>query len=864
MRDNRMNEIVKIWPRKRAVSMNTIKSIFLVFAFVPSAAMAIGSTNELAGALQRGLFEEEANHNFQAAIQSYQAAVDSFNQSRDLAATALFRLGEVYRKLGKTNEALAQYQRVVRDFSDQAELVSQSQKYLGSTETAGTNIPPKAVDLNADEIHRLQKLISETPDLINAGEPGNGRTPLHNAVRAGRLPIVEFLLTNGVNVNVTDIAGATPLMDAVQMKRTDIIAILLNAHAQPDVADKFGQSPLEIAAYLAFKPGLDLLLQAGANPNHQADGNVTPLHYAVAKGFKAGIEELIKYHANPNINAWGGRNVEINSYTVEILKANGTPLHSATALGFSAAAEALLAGGADVNAVNSSKATPLHIAVTFRQPAIAKLLLEKKANVNAQSEGGTTPLMQAAAKADLEFVKLLLSNHANPKLANNSQSTALHQIAGASAAIDSTNILNLLLDAGADPNATDNQGRTPLLSINFVNVNAPITPAQHEFISLLLKRGANPDAADNEGLTLLMIAARHADLGLTQLLLSHKADPNLRHHSQLTALHFLVSEASRFAGSAKVAAALLDAGAEVNAPGVAEATPLGWLLGLQGSSPRPIRRVGIPSLPGPAGTQGALTPEQEQLKEVLIAHGGLEQTPNFNLVKLTRENIDSIAYFTRDTNAFNHFTLYELLAQHYFIAWPAGAIGATFGPGGQSLSFPDLSSIRIHRPSRANLKEQQEIVINVLNDQDALDCSKDVRLEFGDRVEIPERAHSLADPPTGLTSAHANSLKACLERTVTFIIRGQRKEVKLSGTSTDSYLSVALRTPAIQGALRTTSNLSAVKVSRTDPMTHGQQEIVEDVLPFWQYQNPQNQKPITEDLWLRAGDTVEVPEKNSK
>src|SRR5437899_6246562 len=82
----------------------------------------LAATNDLTTTLQRGLFEEEANHNLEAAAQAYQAVSAQFDKDRKLAATAIFRLGEVYRKQGKTNEAAAQYERIVREFSDQQTL----------------------------------------------------------------------------------------------------------------------------------------------------------------------------------------------------------------------------------------------------------------------------------------------------------------------------------------------------------------------------------------------------------------------------------------------------------------------------------------------------------------------------------------------------------------------------------------------------------------------------------------------------------------------------------------------------------------------------------------------------------------------
>src|SRR5215212_4074388 len=91
---------------------------------------AIGA-DALTQNLQRGLYEEEANHNLDAAIKAYQAVISQSEEQRKVTATALFRLGECYRKLGKTNEANAHYERILRDFSEQEQLVKLSREQVG-------------------------------------------------------------------------------------------------------------------------------------------------------------------------------------------------------------------------------------------------------------------------------------------------------------------------------------------------------------------------------------------------------------------------------------------------------------------------------------------------------------------------------------------------------------------------------------------------------------------------------------------------------------------------------------------------------------------------------------------------------------
>src|ERR1041385_4253207 len=86
------------------------------------------ATNDLTSLLQKGLFEEEANRDLSAAISNYQTLANAFDKDRQMAATAIFRLGECYRKLGKTNEAVVQYERIVREFGDQQTLATLSKQ----------------------------------------------------------------------------------------------------------------------------------------------------------------------------------------------------------------------------------------------------------------------------------------------------------------------------------------------------------------------------------------------------------------------------------------------------------------------------------------------------------------------------------------------------------------------------------------------------------------------------------------------------------------------------------------------------------------------------------------------------------------
>ncbi len=63
-----------------------------------------------------------------------------------------------------------------------------------------------------NDLKNLKQLIDKTPAMLNV-EDINGWQPLHEAVRAGHVGVVEYLLENGANTNhqTSQGEGSTPL-----------------------------------------------------------------------------------------------------------------------------------------------------------------------------------------------------------------------------------------------------------------------------------------------------------------------------------------------------------------------------------------------------------------------------------------------------------------------------------------------------------------------------------------------------------------------------------------------------------------------------------------------------------------------------
>ena len=251
----------------------------------------------------------------------------------------------------------------------------------------------------------------------------------------------------------------------------------------------------------------------------------TPFMYTVLYTDAPTVERLLKLGADPN---------KRNDANATALMWAATDLEKT---------RVLVAHGADVNARSSDIRTALMVAA--RRPgnsATVKLLLEHDANPNPNLHPATesSPLIESATAGDAASMELLLSRGAAVKDAGEpalEMSVAMRcpkcvamLVAKGLSKQDYTMALpnltimadaatvRLLLDHGADVNAFDPLGRTPLMYA----VASDLQPL--DVVKLLVERGADVNAKDahkqggDSGLSVLDIARLHGETPVTQWL----------------------------------------------------------------------------------------------------------------------------------------------------------------------------------------------------------------------------------------------------------------------------------------------------------------------------------------------------------
>jgi len=403
--------------------------------------------------------------------------------------------------------------------------------------------------------------------------PGRGTDvwALIRACTSGDLEAVQRLIAKDPSLARSHYDYRKPLYFAVRENRLDVVRFLLEHDSNP--LDLWvDDDPLEIArdrGYVEMEHLLAETLDARFNASPKGD----PVALALRDHDLERMRRLLD--AQPELVARGDSR-------------SNQPIHWATMTRQLDAIDELMQRGADIDARRMDGARPIHLTNGdyfyrgWRDVPRSWPVTPAQVMAHLEARGAFIDLTTACHTRNIERVRELLRQ--DPSLANRIGAHEGYYLgAGAplsnAAAAGRMDIVELLLDHGADPNLPEEQ-----FAPKGKALYAAVYHGHYEIAKLLLERGAFPNPpVESSGDALWVSRQWRPDKGMEQLLLSYGATPTKGHTGEdwpeeahnwlrISPLHHAARK-----GDVQDAKKLLDAGADLTARDEhLRSTPLAW------------------------------------------------------------------------------------------------------------------------------------------------------------------------------------------------------------------------------------------------------------------------------------------------
>jgi ankyrin repeat protein len=362
---------------------------------------------------------------------------------------------------------------------------------------------------------------------------GDGMTALHYAALKNDGELAKMLLVAGANVKATTrLGGYTPLLLASRAGNAAVMDTLIGAGGDPNSATVNGTSALMLAATAGKTDAVKLLLDKGANVNATEKArNETALMFAAASARADVIRLLTAKGADTKSTT---KVLDLSEFAKEELERFAQ---------FQQQGQAQGRGQPSAQAARGGRGRAQGTAGVDRQYSFPELVA---------FQGGLAPLHLAARQGSIEAAQALLDAGADINQRSAGDRITPIIIATLNEHFD---LARFLLNKGADPNLSEDNGVTPLYAaLNCVWAPKALYPQPRAYeqqkntyldlMSALLDKGADPNArlkkkvwysgydfdlsgVDEIGATTFWRAAYASDIDAMKLLVTRGADPDI-------------------------------------------------------------------------------------------------------------------------------------------------------------------------------------------------------------------------------------------------------------------------------------------------------------------------------------------------
>ncbi len=332
-------------------------------------------------------------------------------------------------------------------------------------------------------------------------------------LQQGNLAVLSAWLSDGHGPNDQLENGETPLILA--MSSLDLMAELFKRGADPNLPNAKGQYPLCLSAESNLN-ATRLLLEKGANPNIRQSDGLTPLQAALTRQNYNTLVLLLEKGARPEPDLNTQSYLWHSPRLLQLLLDKGWDIQSQDAAGNS-----LLHLAQDLNLIQQLLQKGLSPQVENRlgESLLFSLSLEKlkylkslPVTYSIQNIKGQTPLHRAIEHKRVDVFRYWLSEDKTLlNLVDQDSHSPLHM----AVSTKHLEMVQLLLEQGANPNLRDQNQDTPLL--------LSLRAKDQAIAEALLNKGADAKIHDAKGLSTIALAQQFQLQGLIPLLKQHGA-----------------------------------------------------------------------------------------------------------------------------------------------------------------------------------------------------------------------------------------------------------------------------------------------------------------------------------------------------